>query len=162
MAQLLLKLNHHQNCCTYVQNNCFTVKHDTHTQSNSEGDCQLCGNINKKRSFLILVQLRKCVEFEGIFCNTKCDASYIINSPCSTVHIIAKHIWTNFITFALLNAIILVLHLCVVKFFIEPHIFHAYLFFFLTAIAPYTFPIWSTLIGFHFTQKLIINMPRKF
>ena len=61
------------------------MKHDTHTQSNSEGDCQLCGNINKKRSFLTLVQLRKCGVW-GYFCNIKCDANYIINAPCLTVH----------------------------------------------------------------------------
>ena len=50
------------------------------------------------------------------------------------IHIIAKDFWAIFVTFALLNAVILVLHLYIVNFFIEPHIFHAYLFlvFFLT------------------------------
>ena len=62
------------------------MKNDTHTQSNSEGDCQLCGNINKKSSFFNTGPIKEVCVVWGYFCNMKYDANYVINAPCSTVH----------------------------------------------------------------------------
>lgn len=43
------------------------MKHDTHTQSNSEVDCQLCGNINKKRFFCNAGPTKEVCVVGGIF-----------------------------------------------------------------------------------------------
>jgi hypothetical protein len=86
MAQLLLKLCHYQNCCSYVQTIALPWNMIHINRVIRKETANFVETLIRRGIFFNTGPVKEVCGVWRYFCNIKCDGNYIINAPCSTVH----------------------------------------------------------------------------